>query len=106
MPHVTSKMKTSLFFFVHQWAEYILFASLLVLVCIIFAVMAYFYTYMDPAKIEAQFAERKPEELEPNEKDRKKSLEMTKKDAVENHKEDRRSSRGSSSDEEEVQTKI
>uniref|UniRef100_A0A671Z199 Solute carrier family 15 member 1b n=1 Tax=Sparus aurata TaxID=8175 RepID=A0A671Z199_SPAAU len=89
-----------------QWAEYILFASLLVLVCIIFAVMAYFYTYMDPAKIEAQFAERKPEELEPDEKDRKKSLEMTKKDAVENHKEDRRSSRGSSSDEEEVQTKI
>uniref|UniRef100_A0A671Z143 Solute carrier family 15 member 1 n=1 Tax=Sparus aurata TaxID=8175 RepID=A0A671Z143_SPAAU len=79
-----------------QWAEYILFASLLVLVCIIFAVMAYFYTYMDPAKIEAQFAERKPEELEPDEKDRKKSLEMTKKDAVENHKEDRRSSRGSS----------
>ncbi|XP_036946325.1 solute carrier family 15 member 1-like [Acanthopagrus latus] len=89
-----------------QWAEYILFASLLVLVCIIFAVMAYFYTYIDPAKIEAQFAERKPEELEPDEKDRKKSLEMTKKDKVENHKEGRRSSKGSSSDEEEVQTKI
>lgn len=68
--------------------------------------MAYFYTYIDPAKIEAQFAERKPEELEPDEKDRKKSLEMTKKDKVENHKEGRRSSKGSSSDEEEVQTKI
>uniref|UniRef100_A0A3P9JQ48 Solute carrier family 15 member 1 n=1 Tax=Oryzias latipes TaxID=8090 RepID=A0A3P9JQ48_ORYLA len=39
-----------------QWAEYILFAALLVLVCIIFAIMAYFYTYIDPAKIEAHFA--------------------------------------------------
>ncbi|XP_018420143.1 PREDICTED: solute carrier family 15 member 1 [Nanorana parkeri] len=38
-----------------QWAEYILFAALLVAVCIIFAVMAYFYTYVDPAVIEAQF---------------------------------------------------
>ncbi|XP_073318311.1 solute carrier family 15 member 1-like [Pagrus major] len=89
-----------------QWAEYILFASLLVLVCIIFAVMAYFYTYIDPAKIEAQFAVRKPEEMEPDEKDRKKSLEMARKVSVENHKEDRRSSKGSSSDEEVVQTKI
>lgn len=38
-----------------QWAEYILFAALLVAVCIIFAVMAYFYTYIDPTEIEAQF---------------------------------------------------
>ncbi|CAH2223630.1 solute carrier family 15 member 1 [Pelobates cultripes] len=38
-----------------QWAEYILFAALLVAVCIIFAIMAYFYTYIDPAEIEAQF---------------------------------------------------
>ncbi|KAM9319985.1 solute carrier family 15 member 1-like [Gastrophryne carolinensis] len=38
-----------------QWAEYVLFAALLVAVCIIFAVMAYFYTYIDPAEIEAQF---------------------------------------------------
>lgn len=38
-----------------QWAEYVLFAALLVAVCIIFAVMAYFYTYVDPAEIEAQF---------------------------------------------------
>uniref|UniRef100_A0A8C7LCD1 Solute carrier family 15 member 1 n=1 Tax=Oncorhynchus kisutch TaxID=8019 RepID=A0A8C7LCD1_ONCKI len=38
-----------------QWAEYILFASLLVVVCIVFAVMSYFYTYTDPAEIEAQF---------------------------------------------------
>ncbi|XP_075053809.1 solute carrier family 15 member 1 [Mixophyes fleayi] len=38
-----------------QWAEYILFAALLVAVCIIFAIMGYFYTYTDPAAIEAQF---------------------------------------------------
>ncbi|XP_069826799.1 solute carrier family 15 member 1 [Dendropsophus ebraccatus] len=38
-----------------QWAEYILFAALLVAVCIIFAIMAYFYTYIDPTEIEAQF---------------------------------------------------
>uniref|UniRef100_H3ARN1 Solute carrier family 15 member 1 n=1 Tax=Latimeria chalumnae TaxID=7897 RepID=H3ARN1_LATCH len=40
-----------------QWAEYVLFAALLVAVCIIFAIMAYFYTYVDPAEIEAQFDE-------------------------------------------------
>ncbi|KAG7271407.1 hypothetical protein CRUP_031219 [Coryphaenoides rupestris] len=37
-----------------QWAEYVLFASLLVAVCFIFSIMAHFYTYMDPAEIEAQ----------------------------------------------------
>lgn len=38
-----------------KWAEYVLFASLLVAVCIIFSIMAYFYTYIDPTEIEAQF---------------------------------------------------
>lgn len=47
---------------VHKWVEYILFASLLVVVCIIFAIMGYFYTYIDPVKIEAQFAYSEPEE--------------------------------------------
>ncbi|KAK7882495.1 hypothetical protein WMY93_028669 [Mugilogobius chulae] len=37
-----------------QWTEYILFASLLVAVCFIFSIMAYFYTYINPAEIEAQ----------------------------------------------------
>uniref|UniRef100_A0A8C2JQB9 Solute carrier family 15 member 1a n=1 Tax=Cyprinus carpio TaxID=7962 RepID=A0A8C2JQB9_CYPCA len=37
-----------------QWAEYVLFASLLVAVSIIFSIMAYFYTYIDPAEIAAQ----------------------------------------------------
>ncbi|KAF1485350.1 Solute carrier family 15 member 1, partial [Megadyptes antipodes antipodes] len=40
-----------------QWAEYVLFAALLLAVCIIFAVMAYFYTYIDPNEIEAQLDE-------------------------------------------------
>ncbi|XP_007501430.2 solute carrier family 15 member 1 isoform X1 [Monodelphis domestica] len=41
--------------FSEQWAEYILFAALLLAVCIIFAIMAYYYTYVNPAEIEAQF---------------------------------------------------
>ncbi|KAM8871572.1 solute carrier family 15 member 1b [Synchiropus picturatus] len=45
-----------------QWTEYILFASLLILVCFIFAIMSYFYTYIDPTKIEAQFADMEPED--------------------------------------------
>uniref|UniRef100_A0A8D0GGM1 Solute carrier family 15 member 1 n=1 Tax=Sphenodon punctatus TaxID=8508 RepID=A0A8D0GGM1_SPHPU len=40
-----------------QWAEYILFAALLLAVGIIFAIMAYFYTYVDPAEVEAQLVE-------------------------------------------------
>ncbi|XP_031469592.1 solute carrier family 15 member 1 [Phasianus colchicus] len=40
-----------------QWAEYVLFAALLFVVCIIFAVMAYFYTYTDPSEVEAQLDE-------------------------------------------------
>ncbi|NXF06907.1 S15A1 protein, partial [Smithornis capensis] len=45
-----------------QWAEYVLFAALLLVVCIIFAVMASFYTYVDPNEIEAQFEEEKKED--------------------------------------------
>ncbi|XP_016304855.1 solute carrier family 15 member 1-like [Sinocyclocheilus anshuiensis] len=57
-----------------QWAEYVLFACLLVAVSIIFAFMAYFYTYIDPAEIEAKCMELEPE-------DKKKSkLEMMTKD--------------------------
>ncbi|NXM34876.1 S15A1 protein, partial [Oxyruncus cristatus] len=41
-----------------QWAEYVLFAALLFVVCIIFAIMATFYTYVDPNEIEAQFDEQ------------------------------------------------
>ncbi|NXP22493.1 S15A1 protein, partial [Scytalopus superciliaris] len=45
-----------------QWAEYVLFASLLLVVCVIFAIMATFYTYVDPNEIEAQFAEEEKED--------------------------------------------
>ncbi|MBN3307639.1 S15A1 protein, partial [Amia calva] len=51
-----------------QWAEYILFAALLIAVCIVFAIMAYFYTYVDPTEIEAQFSKE----------DQKNELEMDK----------------------------
>ncbi|NXX65750.1 S15A1 protein, partial [Spizella passerina] len=45
-----------------QWAEYVLFASLLLVVCVIFAIMASFYTYIDPNEIEAQFSKEEKEE--------------------------------------------
>ncbi|XP_060922936.1 solute carrier family 15 member 1-like [Limanda limanda] len=75
-----------------KWAEYILFASLLLVVCVVFSIMAYFYTYTDPTVIEAQFAE-----LDPDEKKRKNSVEMASKDKIK----PRDSSSDSSSDEEE-----
>ncbi|ROL41774.1 Solute carrier family 15 member 1 [Anabarilius grahami] len=59
-----------------QWAEYLLFASLLVAVSIVFAIMAYFYTYTDPAEIESKFMELEPEDK------KKKELEMMTKDNV------------------------
>lgn len=34
-----------------QWKEFVLFAALLLAVCIIFSIMAYFYQYVDPDKI-------------------------------------------------------
>ncbi|KAF3857339.1 hypothetical protein F7725_009198 [Dissostichus mawsoni] len=84
-----------------QWAEYILFASLLVLVCFKFSIMAYFYTYIDPAKIEAEFAHKEPEEK------KRKSVEMSRKDSVEQRSEGRKSSHSrSEKDEETLQTKI
>ncbi|NXS42827.1 S15A1 protein, partial [Balaeniceps rex] len=47
-----------------QWAEYVLFAALLLAVCIIFAVMAYFYIYVDPNEIEAQLDEEEKKQVE------------------------------------------
>lgn len=40
-----------------KWAEYILFAALLLVVCVIFGIMAQFYTYVNPAEVEAKFDE-------------------------------------------------
>ncbi|TRY88874.1 hypothetical protein DNTS_016951 [Danionella cerebrum] len=61
-----------------QWAEYVLFASLLVAVSIIFSIMAYFYTYIDPAEIEAQILKEQHLDTEDEKKEKKKeeTLEM------------------------------
>ncbi|XP_059418248.1 solute carrier family 15 member 2-like [Carassius carassius] len=40
-----------------QWTEFILFAGLLVAVSIIFSIMAYFYTYVDPDQLDKTFRE-------------------------------------------------
>ncbi|XP_026564146.1 solute carrier family 15 member 1 [Pseudonaja textilis] len=57
-----------------QWAEYILFAALLFAVTIVFAVMAYFYTYVDPAEVEAQFAEEDKKKKEKDQLEKKKHI--------------------------------
>ncbi|NXA39725.1 S15A1 protein, partial [Eudromia elegans] len=57
-----------------QWAEYVLFAALLLVVCFIFAVMAYFYTYTDPNEVEAQFDEDEKKQAK-KEKDLEKEVE-------------------------------
>ncbi|XP_048789154.1 solute carrier family 15 member 1-like [Lagopus muta] len=46
-----------LFTLSERWAEDVLFAALVFVVCIIFAVMAYYYTYIDPNEVEAQLVE-------------------------------------------------
>uniref|UniRef100_G3NJZ6 Solute carrier family 15 member 1 n=1 Tax=Gasterosteus aculeatus aculeatus TaxID=481459 RepID=G3NJZ6_GASAC len=72
-----------------QWAEYILFASLLVVVCVIFSIMAHFYTYIDPAEIEAQF-NKKVDEVEEEEDDKSElqKLEMAKKGSIKSHEDE------------------
>ncbi|XP_026524699.1 solute carrier family 15 member 1 [Notechis scutatus] len=57
-----------------QWAEYILFAALLFAVTIVFAVMAHFYTYVDPAEVEAQFAEEDEKKKEKDQLEKKKHI--------------------------------
>ncbi|NWH90039.1 S15A1 protein, partial [Aegithalos caudatus] len=58
-----------------QWAEYVLFAALLFVVCIIFAIMASFYTYIDPNEIEAQFSKEEKEEDKKDRDDNEKEAE-------------------------------
>ncbi|XP_071775663.2 solute carrier family 15 member 2 [Centroberyx gerrardi] len=40
-----------------QWMEFLLFAGLLVAVCIIFSIMAHFYTYVDPEQLDKIYLE-------------------------------------------------
>ncbi|XP_047456094.1 solute carrier family 15 member 1 [Mugil cephalus] len=71
-----------------QWAEYVLFASLLVAVCFIFSIMAYFYTYIDPAEIEAQFKKQVDDEDDDDKKKRQLTdIEMVKRASVGSHDE-------------------
>lgn len=40
-----------------QWVEFLLFASMLLGVCIIFSIMAHFYTYVDPDQMVKLYSE-------------------------------------------------
>lgn len=40
-----------------QWIEFLLFAGLLLGVCIIFSIMAAFYTYVDPEQMDKVYLE-------------------------------------------------
>lgn len=66
-----------------QWAEYVLFASLLVLVCIIFSTMAYFYTYIDPSEIEDQFSKKVDDDEDDKDKREKAEIKMVRRDSAE-----------------------
>ncbi|XP_042350695.1 solute carrier family 15 member 1 [Plectropomus leopardus] len=65
-----------------QWAEYVLFACLLFAVCCIFSIMAYFYTYIDPSAIEAQFKNVNKDDEDDKDRLQKAEIEMVKRDSV------------------------
>lgn len=73
---------------VSQWAEYVLFASLLVVVCVIFSFMAYFYTYINPAEIEAKFRKNADDDEDDKSKQKKPGFQMAKRHSDESHIED------------------
>uniref|UniRef100_A0AAQ5XL56 Solute carrier family 15 member 1a n=1 Tax=Amphiprion ocellaris TaxID=80972 RepID=A0AAQ5XL56_AMPOC len=76
-----------------QWTEFVLFASLLVAVCFIFSIMAHFYTYMDPAEIEAQFKKKGDDDEDDKSKRQRPEVEMVKRCSVNSHKEDDKQTR-------------
>jgi len=67
-----------------RWAEYFLFASLLIVVCVIFSIMAYFYTYIDPNEIEAEFKKKvdNDEDEDDRNKTEKTQVEMVKRGSI------------------------
>ncbi|XP_074550816.1 solute carrier family 15 member 1 [Halichoeres trimaculatus] len=71
-----------------QWAEYVLFASLLAAVCVIFSIMAYFYTYIDPAEIEAQFKKKDDEDEKKGKGLQNPEVEMVRKGSYKSREED------------------
>ncbi|KAJ8407141.1 hypothetical protein AAFF_G00288170 [Aldrovandia affinis] len=46
-----------------QWVEFLLFAGLLVVVCVIFSIMANFYTYVDADQLDKMFQDDEKENL-------------------------------------------
>ncbi|XP_028248722.1 solute carrier family 15 member 1 [Parambassis ranga] len=80
-----------------KWAEYVLFASLLVVVCFIFTIMAIFYTYIDPAEIEAQFRKKVDDDDDDDDDDKDNSkrnlqrleVEMVKGGATKSHEDNK-----------------
>uniref|UniRef100_A0A671XKU1 Solute carrier family 15 member 1 n=1 Tax=Sparus aurata TaxID=8175 RepID=A0A671XKU1_SPAAU len=84
-----------------QWAEYILFASLLIVVCVIFSIMAHFYTYINPAEIEAQFMKKGDDNDEDDKKQLQKGMEMVKRNSTGSHSYD-----GDDDDDERKKTKM
>uniref|UniRef100_A0AAQ5XVX0 Solute carrier family 15 member 2 n=1 Tax=Amphiprion ocellaris TaxID=80972 RepID=A0AAQ5XVX0_AMPOC len=56
-----------------QWKEFLLFASLLLGVCIIFSIMTCFYTYVNPEQLEKFYLENSGKEGDNNENMKKKN---------------------------------
>ncbi|KAK5860686.1 hypothetical protein PBY51_022147 [Eleginops maclovinus] len=52
-----------------QWKEFLLFAGLLLGVCIIFSIMAYFYTYVDPDQLDKTYLEDSGKEEDDDDED-------------------------------------
>lgn len=63
-----------------QWKEFVLFAGLLLGVCIIFSIMASFYTYVDPEQLDKVYLEDSGQEEDDGDKKKKKnsSIQMNK----------------------------
>lgn len=51
-----------------QWKEFLLFAGLLLGVCIIFSIMAAFYTYVNPEQLDKVFLEDSEKDEDDNKK--------------------------------------
>ncbi|XP_053296541.1 solute carrier family 15 member 2 [Pleuronectes platessa] len=56
-----------------QWKEFLLFACLLLGVCIIFSFMSYFYTYVDPDQVEKLYMDNSRKEEDDDDKMKKNS---------------------------------
>ncbi|XP_034740659.1 solute carrier family 15 member 2 [Etheostoma cragini] len=58
-----------------QWKEFLLFAVLLLAVCVIFSIMAYFYTYVDPDQMEKIYLADSGKEGNDNDEKKKRKTE-------------------------------